>query len=213
MSWFLVLKNIHPNSWVKPTPEQKEKVLAEEWNILGKEIGQEILDYFKGDIPLDTWLDVDILDREVKRDNLNAKNDALKPVFQHWFLEELQRKYTKTIFGFLAAMSSLMDKTGNNKIGDEIFDLTGKYRGLRNREETRLKEANKKRLAILEEAKEKRRAILEEEKKESEWQKTLSIARQWGIKPNWQVERNKDTDGLKEQLPPAARKKLEEKLQ
>ena len=112
------------------------------------------------------------------------------------------KKYTKNIFGFLAAISNLMDKTGNDKIGDEIFDLTRKYSGLRNREESRLKEANEKRLAIL-----------EEEKKESEWQKTLSIARQWGIKPNWQVERNKDADGLKEQLPPAARKKLEEKLQ
>ena len=208
MSWFLVLKNINPNSWVKPTPEQKEKVLAEEWNILGKEIGQEILDYFKGDIPLDTWLDVNILDREIRRDNDSAIYDALKPDFQHWILEELQsmlktpKKYTKNIFGFLAAISNLMDKTGNDKIGDEIFDLTRKYSGLRNREESRLKEANEKRLAIL-----------EEEKKESEWQKTLSIARQWGIKPNWQVERNKDADGLKEQLPPAARKKLEEKLQ
>ena len=203
MSWFLVLKNINPNSWVKPTPEQKEKVLAEEWNILGKEIGQEILDYFKGDIPLDTWLDVDILDREIRRDNDSAIYDALKPVFQHWILEELQKKYPKNIFGFLGAMMTLLDETGNNKIADEIEDLiTQKYRGLRNREVYRLEEANEKRLAVI-----------EEEKKESEWQKTLSIASQWGIKPNWQVERNKDTDGLKEQLPPAARKKLEEKLQ
>jgi hypothetical protein len=93
-----------------------------------------------------------------------------------------------------------MDKTDNEKIGDEIFDLTRKYR--KHPKVNRLNEANEKRLAIL-----------EEEKKESEWQKTLSIASQWGVKPNWQVEQNKDTDGLKEQLPPAARKKLEEKLQ
>jgi hypothetical protein len=209
MSWFVVLKGTNvPKRWANPTPKQEKKVLAKEWNILGKEIGQEILDYFKGDIPLDTWLDVNILDTWLRRTNESLKNivelpvNALKPVFYHWSLDYFGRRTNEkqNIIHFLVSISNLMDKTDNEKIGDEIFDLTRKYR--KHPKVNRLNEANEKRLAIL-----------EEEKKESEWQKTLSIASQWGVKPNWQVEQNKDTDGLKEQLPPAARKKLEEKLQ
>tara|TARA_Y100000592_G_scaffold100898_1_gene183579 strand:+ start:183 stop:845 length:663 start_codon:yes stop_codon:yes gene_type:complete len=220
MSWFLVLKNIYPNSWANPTPKQEEKFLAKEWNILGKEIGQEILDYFKGDIPLNTWLDVNYLDRVLRRHNKSRKDivrlpvNALKPVFYHWSLDYFNRGTDKkqNIISFLISMSNLMDETDNEKIGDEIFDLTRKYRGLGNREESRLKEENEKRLAIL-----------EEEKKESEWQKTLSIARQQGINPDnprmgmMMIWNKKDTEALKEKIRqrvhPSRWEKIKERLQ
>jgi hypothetical protein len=101
MSWFVVLKGTNvPKGWANPTPKQEKKVLAKEWNILGKEIGQEILDYFKGDIPLDTWLDVNILDTWLRRTNESLKNivelpvNALKPVLE----EEQMRNKISYIF-------------------------------------------------------------------------------------------------------------------
>lgn len=223
MSWFVVLKGTKvPKEWANPTPKQEEKFLAKEWNILGKEIGQEILDYFKGDIPLNTWLDVNYLDKVLRRHNksrediVNLPVNALKPVFYHWSLDYFSGIFFPTnrgtdkkqnITSFLISMSILMDETDNEKIGDEIFDLTRKYRGLRNREESSLNEANEKRLAIL-----------EEEKKESEWQKTLSIARQNGINPEnprsmmMMIWNNKDTEALKEKIRQRVHPSLWEKI-
>tara|TARA_B100000686_G_C16783264_1_gene973427 strand:- start:795 stop:1406 length:612 start_codon:yes stop_codon:yes gene_type:complete len=203
MNWFDILKQVIPDSWSKPTPEQKKIIVNFQrdrgafWDLQNK-IANEVVDYFKEDLPLDVWID--------------TNTGEMKKIFGHWFVDLLSETisfdygkaleltsgsmYYTDIVSFLKMCGEL--GTHNSEIMDQFEDLAEEY-------ENRSKEI-KDNIKTLREEEEKR-------KKESEWQKTLSIARQWGIKPNWRVEQNKDIDGLKEQLPPAARKKLEEKLQ
>ncbi len=211
MNWFNILKQVIPDSWSKPTPEQKKIIVnfqrdinqsrrSGPFNYLATKIANEVADYFKEDLPLDVWID--------------TNTGEMKKIFGHWFVDLLQE--FGRFWDYEKSLEFISDMPKSSRFSSDIvffLNMCGELEEWLKKEPEYFEKLSQEYENRSKEIKDNIKASREKEekgKKESEWQKTLSIARQWGVKPNWRVEQNKDIDGLKEQLPPAARKKLKE---